>query len=286
MKFTEELKRRRGMKRKELAEEADKFFIDKHKELAAELEELFLEKLKRLPRKMIKYEAWQTVGWFQEYMEQGGFCLPGERVVISEKGRTVLHSHRVDRRDLRAAATTFRKALKSIRILTDDIGAWDEFQQRLWGYADIEDAKRTRRDLFVLQALSGLEMISGTIETMLNKGTLFKRSKSITQKARRVIIVRLAFLFELSRNPDKAPDILSALQNFLRTMTKGYEWGIGKKKSLGNTFVQFVKGVFEVLGLTDTSAAGALSGTTIRRDILAAVKEFEEIKNKPKPENP
>lgn len=285
MKFTEELKRRRGMKREEVAKEADKFFIDKHKELAAELEEVFLEKLRGLPPEKIKHEAWQTVGWFQEYMEQGSFCLPGERVAMTETRRALSHSYRVDRRDLRAAATTFKKALKSVRILIKDIGAWDEFQRRLWECANTEDAKRTRRDLLVLQTLSGLEMISETIQAMLDEGTLFERSKWITQKTRRVIIVRLAFLFELSRNPEKVPDTLSALQNSLRTMTKGYDWGVGKK-TLGNTFVQFVKDVFEVLGLTDTSAAGALSGTTIRKDMLDAVKEFEEIKNISKPEKP
>jgi hypothetical protein len=283
--FAEELKRRRGMKPEEVTGEADKFFIDKHNELAAKVEEVFLENIKGLPPEMIKDEAWQTVGWFQKYMEQGGFCLPGERVVLNEEGRTLLHSYRVDRRDLLAAATTFKKALKSVRILTNDIGAWDEFQRRLWECADTEDTKRTRRDLFVLQALSGLEMISGTIEAMLVEGTLFERSKWVLQKTRRAIIVRLAFLLEWSRNPNKNPNTLSALQSFLKTMTKMDDWGVGKETS-GNTFLQLVKDVFEALGLTDPSRDGALSGTTIRKDILAAVKEFEEITNKFKPENP
>jgi hypothetical protein len=191
----------------------------------------------------------------------------------------------VDRRHLQAAANTFSNALDSVRDLTRDPGAWHEFQMRLSDYADAEDAGETRHDLFVLQALSRLEMISETIWAMLNKGALFERSKWITQKMRRVIIVRLAFLFELSRDPGKVPDTLSALKNFLRTMTKTYDWGVGEE-TLGDTFVQFAKNVFEVLGLTDTSRDGALSGTTIRKDILDAVKEFEKIKNISNPENP
>ena len=83
MKFTKELKRRRGMKPEEVTKEADKFFIDKHNELAAKVEEVFLENIGGLPPEMIKHEAWQVVGWFQEYMEQGGFCLPGEGVVLT-----------------------------------------------------------------------------------------------------------------------------------------------------------------------------------------------------------
>jgi hypothetical protein len=62
------------------------------------------------------------------------------------------------------------------------------------------------------------------------------------------------------------------------------DWGVGKK-TLGNTFVQFVKDVFEALGLTDTDE-GQLGGTTIHNDILTAIKEFKEIPNKFKPENP
>jgi len=266
------------MKREEVAKEADQFFIEKHNELAAKVEEVFLENIKGLPPEIIKHEAWQTVGWFQEYMERGGFCLPGKRVVLKEEGRALLHGHRVDRRHLQAAANTFSKALESVRDLTRDPGAWHEFQLRLWDYADAEDAGETRRDLFVLQALSGLEMISGTIWAMLNEGALFKRSTWIMQKTRRVIIVRLAFLFELSRNPDKKPDTLSALQNFLRTMTKTYDWGLGKK-TRGNLFVQFVKDVFEALGLTVASGDREISGTTIRKDIIDAVKEFKKIKN-------
>ena len=285
MKFTEELKRRRAMKREEVAKEADQFFIDRHKELAAKVEEVFLEYIKGLPPEFIKHEAWQTMGWFQEYMERGGFCLPGEGVSRNEEGRALLHKDRVDRRHLQAAANTFSNALDSVRDLTRDPGAWHEFQMRLSDYADAEDAGETRHDLFVLQALSRLEMISETIWAMLNKGALFERSKWITQKMRRVIIVRLAFLFELSRDPGKVPDTLSALKNFLRTMTKTYDWGVGEE-TLGDTFVQFAKNVFEVLGLTDTSRDGALSGTTIRKDILDAVKEFEKIKNISNPENP
>lgn len=284
MKFTEELKRRRGMKSEEVAKEANKFFLDKHKKLATKVEEVFLENIKGLPPEMIKHEAWQTVEWFQEYMELGGFCLPGEQVSKNENGTALSHSYRVDRRDLRAAANTFKKALENVLVLTRDPGAWDEFQRRLWECADPEDARQTRRDLLVLQALSWLEMISKTIEAMRDEGILFKRSMWITQKARRAIIGRLAVLFEWSRNTDKNPDTLSALQNYVKTMTKMDDWGVGKK-TLGNTFVQFVKDVFEALGLTDTDE-GQLGGTTIHNDILTAIKEFKEIPNKFKPENP
>jgi len=273
------------MKSEEVAREADIFSIDKYNELAAKIEKIFFININNLPPEKIKHQAWQTVGCFQTYMEQGGFCLPGERVVINEGGRTPSHSFRVDRRDLQSAANIFKKALESVLVLTRDPGAWDEFQLRLWGCVDTKEARQTRRDLFALQALSGLEMISGTIDAMLNEGNLFKRSKWLPQKTRREIIVRLAFLFESSNNPDKNPDTLSALQTFRDTMTKTYDWGVGKK-TLGNAFVQFAKDVFDALGLTDTSTDGALSGTTIRKDIITAIKEFKEIKNISKPENP
>lgn len=279
MIFTKELKRRLSMKAKDVTKEADKFFIDMHKELAAKLEEVFLENINGLPPEIITHEAWQTVGWFQEYVEHGGFCKPGERVNITENGRTLLHIDRVDRRDLRAADKTFKKALDTVLTITRDPGAWEELQRRLGERAALYDTKRSRRDLLVLQALSGLEMISETVEAMLDDGTLFTRSKWLLQKTRRAIIVRLVFLFQWSRSFDKNPDTLQALQNIINTMTKSDDWG-GGKKTLGNTFVQFVKDVFEALGMTDTSEAGALSGTTIRKDILAAIKEFEEITNK------
>lgn len=286
MIFTEELKRRRGMKSEEVSRGADIFCIDKYNELAAKVEYVFSKNINNIPAEKIKYEAWQTVGCFQAYMEEGGFCLPGELIVVNEGSRVPSHSFRVDRRDLRSAAKMFKKALESVQVLTHDTGAWHEFQMRLWERVDANEARRTRRDLFALQALSGLEMISETIDVMLNEGNLFKRSKWILQKTRREITVRLAVLFEYSKNPNKAPDTLSALQSFHNTMTKSYDWGAGKKTTLGNDFVQFVKDVFDALGLTDTSKDGALSGTTIRKDIDSAIKDFKEIKNISKPENP
>lgn len=95
----------------------------------------------------------------------------------------------------------------------------------------------------------------------------------------------MAYLLESSKNPDKPPGTLSALQNFVQTMTKMDDWGAGRKTP-GDIFVQFVKEVFEALGLTDTYVGGGLCGTTIRQDIIAAIEEFEEITNNFKPENP
>jgi hypothetical protein len=285
MQFTKELKRRRGMKPEDVTREVDNFFIDRHQELAARVEELFSENIKGISPEILKHEAWQAAGWFQTYMELGGFCLPGEQVVTSEKGRSLLHSYRVDKRDLQAGANTLRKALKSIRDLTCDPGAWQEFQRKLWECADAEDIKQTRRDLWVLQALSGLEMMSGAMEAILKEGTLFKRNKWIMQKARRNIIVRLACLFELSRNPGQSPDTKSTLLNFVKTMTKMDDWGAGGETE-GDVFIQFVRDVFIVLGLTDTSRDSILCGTTIRQDIKAAIKEFEEITSNFKSENP
>jgi hypothetical protein len=170
------------VKPEEVTREADNFFTDRHHELAARVEEVFSEKIKGLPPEKIKHEAWQTAGWFQRYMELGGICLPGERVVINEESRALLHNNRIGRRYLQAAANTFKKALKSVKVLTCDPGAWDEFQRRLWECVDTEDARQTRRDLWVLRALSGLAMISGTIDAMLKEGTLFKRYNWVIQK--------------------------------------------------------------------------------------------------------
>lgn len=130
MIFTEELKRRLGMKTEDVTKGADKFFIDTHKELAAEVEKVFLQYIKDgLSPEIITHEAWQTAGWFQEYMEYGGFCLPGGRVKITENRRTLSHIHRVKRRDLNAAAITFEKALDMVLKITRDPGAWEEFQR-------------------------------------------------------------------------------------------------------------------------------------------------------------
>jgi hypothetical protein len=141
--------------------------------------------------------------------------------------------------------------------------------------AALNHTRKSRRDLLVLQTLSGVEMISKTIEAMLNEGALFTRSKWLPQKTRRAIIVRLAFLFQGLGSFGKSQNISQALQNILNTMTKSDDWGSGKETP-GNTFVQFVKGVFEALGITDNFESGALSGTTIRKDILAAVEEFKK----------
>lgn len=279
MVFTEELKRRLNMKAKDVAQEMDNFFIDTQKELVAKVEKVFFKYFKGLSPEKINYEACQTVGWFQEYMEYGGFCLPGEGVKITETHRALLHIGRVERRDLLAAVKTFQKALNTVKRITRDPGAWEEFQRRLAECVILNGAKRSRRDLLVLQTLSGLEMISETTKFMLKDGTLFDRNKWLFQKTRRVIIDRLAFLFEWSKRPNQNPSTVPALQHILRTMTKNGDWGDGKN-TFGNTFVQFAKDVFEALGMTDLSEDGALSGTTIRKDILASIEEFEIVNRK------
>ncbi len=280
MVFTEELRRRLNMKAKDVAKEMDNFFLDTQKELVAKVEEVFFKYLESGPsREMISHEACQTVGWFQEYMEHGGFCLPGEKIKITENGRTLLHIKRIKRRKLLAANNTFNKALDAIMTITHDPGAWEEFQRRLAERVILNGAKRSRRDLLVLQTLSGLEMISETTKFLLKDGTLFDRNKWLFQKTRRVIIDRLAFLFEWSKRPDQNPGTMSALQHVLKTMTKSGDWGDGRK-TFGNTFVQFAKDVFEALGMTDLSEDGALSGTTIRKDILASIEEFEIVNRK------
>jgi|WetSurMetagenome_2_1015567.scaffolds.fasta_scaffold106044_3 hypothetical protein len=225
--------------------------------------------MKGLEPEKIKHEAWQIVGWFQEYMEHGAFCLPGERVGLNETGRAPLHAYGIGKRDLQAVDNTFKKALKGVHDLTNDVGAWEEFQRRLWEIADADDKKSTRQDLWVLNALSGLEMISKIIEDMYHEGTLFKRGNWIMQKTRRVIITRLAFLYEWSNDHHQDPDTLLALKKYIKTMTKMDDWGAGRETS-GDIFIQFVKDVFKALGLTDSSEEAEISGTTIRSDIRDA----------------
>jgi len=256
--------------------EDDNSFVISQSDLVAKVETIFIKNLKGLAGEIVNHQAWQVVGDFCCYMEYGGFCLPGQQITKSRRARSLSHSYRVDRKDLLAASKALRKALKCVELLNRDPGAWSEFQRRLWESVSSEEAKQVRRDLFILQALSGLEMISKAVETMYDEGTLFKRSRWILPKSRRAIISRLAYLFEMSRNPDKVTAASAAMQNLVDTMTKTYDWGIGRKTP-GNIFVQFVKDVFEALGLTDTSEDGTLSGTTIRKDMLTAIRGSKEI---------
>jgi hypothetical protein len=280
MTFTKELIRRSRMTSEDVTREIDNFRIEKHKSLDTEIEKVFHKYLKNgVPTEVITQQTRQTVEWFQEYMELGGFCRPGEDIRMTNDGKNPLHSDRVSKRDLLFATETFEKALSTVRKLSLDPGAWEEFQRKLLERDVLNDIKNSRRDLFVLQILSGLEMISESIDDMLKEGTLFKRNKSLIQKARRATVTRLAFLFEWSKSPDRTPNTVSALQHVLDTMTKADDWGEGKE-SFGNAFVKFIKDVFKALGMTDTDEFQELSGTTIRSDILVAVKELE-IKKEP-----
>lgn len=275
MTFTEEMRRRRKMTPEELAAERDHYFLKDHKVSAPKVKELFNKYLNGLSKEVINHEAWQIVGDFQSWMEHGGFCRWGEQVKIGK--RDLVHPHRVTKKDIQSADSNLKKVLKSMQPLLNDPGAWDEFQRKLWDYADDEDKRKTRPDLFVLQVLSGLEMISNVIREIHDEGNLFKRNTWVTKKTRRLIIQRLAFLFEWSRNPDRSPDKLSTFQNFIETMTKTDDWGHGRETNKGNIFIEFAQEVFKALGYRDPSSDNNLSGATIREDINAAIEELKEF---------
>lgn len=275
MMFTEELKRRRKMTTEEIVAERNNYFLHDHEVLASKVKKIFYKYLNGLSQEAIDHEAWQIVGDFQSWMEHGGFCGWGKQVTIGE--RDLLHPDRVTKKDIQSADSNLKKVLKSMQLLLNDPGAWDEFQRKLWEHIDAEDAGKTRHDVFALQALSSLEMISYVIRGMYEEGTLFKRNTWVTKKTRRLIIQRLAFLFEWSRNRDMSPDKLSALQNFMETMTKTDDWGHGRESNEGNIFVRFAQEVFNALGFRDVSSDNDLSGTTIRSDIIAVIKELKEV---------
>ena len=274
MTFTEELKRRRKMTLEMLDTEQKDVYLKYSQNLVQRVEKIFsLHFKERLSANAIKYHAAQTVGEFQEYMELGGFCRHLDSETMGDN--TVLHSVRVEKRDIQGLSNNLKKSLKAIIELFKDPGACQEFQRRLWELASSEDARQTRRDLWVLQALSGLEMIAKTTEAMQSERILFKRGNEIIKKTRRVIISRLAYLFESAMVPGKNHDTLLALKYLKTTITKSRDYGDGKK-TLGNDFINFVREVLGALGLADDSELKP-SGTTIRNDIITAIEEFEDI---------
>lgn len=269
--FTKELMRRRKMTPEELAQERDKYFLEDHKMLIKNVKKLLLKRFNNLSQESLDFESSQIVGYFQSMLEYGAFIRRGEHALQNDNG-AFPSTDRLAKKDLRSLTSNLQKVNKTMRHVLYDSGAWDKLQQILWNYVAPESANNTRPDLFLLQALSDQEMLLEAVEDMINEGSLFRRDKLAMKKARRMTIQRLAFLFELSMNPEHTPQIISVLENILETMTKADDWGGGKKTNPGNVFINIAQEVFEVLGCKKEPP---VSGETIRKDIQDTIKEIQ-----------
>ena len=293
--FRTELIRRRNMTSEALAQERFNNFLKDHKNLILSVQNVLYRHFNALPKEKLEHESAQIVGCFQDILEYGAFCRRGE--YPSKNRRGFLSGERIKRKDLESILSCLQKVHANMRRLFNDPGAWDELQRRLWRLIDGKEAKITRPDLFLLQILSYQELLKEIVEDMINEGTLFERDKLALKKARRIIIQRLAFLFELSKNPDATPHILKTLKNCLDTMTGSYDLGCGKKTNQGNIFIKIVQEVFKALGYEnkpsnssisqvskthethDTIDTYVITGKTICEDVKDSIKELSEIPN-------